>query len=117
MKAYDNDFGKYATISYEIIGDDLNALFKIDKASGAIFTLHELDRETQTSYDLLVKATDGGGKFSYTSVKIKVDDENDNEPIFLLSEYKVTLKDDTKPGSLVLKVSLNKVKVISTFRT
>ncbi|KAL9905398.1 fat-like cadherin-related tumor suppressor homolog isoform X2 [Glossina fuscipes] len=104
VKAYDNDFGKYAAISYEIIGDDLNALFKIDKASGAIFTLHELDRETQTSYDLLVKATDGGGKFSYTSVKIKVYDENDNEPIFLLNEYKITLKDDTKPGSLVLKI-------------
>lgn len=107
VKATDNDFGQYAVISYDIVGDDVNSIFTIDKNSGSIYAKDSLDREHISSYELIVKATDSGGKFGYCLVKIKIGDVNDNAPSFLLKDYKIIVKNDLNVNSLIAKVNIN----------
>ena len=59
-------------------------LFDINPKTGSIYTLQSLDREVQSSYHVLVKASDGGlpPKTSQCTVIIYVADENDNDPQF-----------------------------------
>lgn len=84
----------------------MNTIFRIDKMNGAIYTKQSLDREMQSFYELLLRTTDGGGKFSYTILKIKVEDINDNPPQFPVTEYKITIRDDhIKMNDVIVKVS------------
>lgn len=105
VKAYDKDFGIYGSIFYEIVGDDMNTVFRIDKVNGAVYAKQSLDRELQSFYELLLRVTDGGGKFSYTILKVKVEDLNDNPPQFPVNEYKITMHDDVKANDIIIKVS------------
>lgn len=106
MKAIDHDFGKYGSIYYDIPCNDMASIFRIDNMTGSIYSKIPLDREQRQLYEILVKATDGGGKFSYSFVRLKVDDVNDNVPYFQLNEYKLILKDDIAINTVVAQVSL-----------
>ncbi|XP_065362033.1 fat-like cadherin-related tumor suppressor homolog [Calliphora vicina] len=105
VKALDNDFGPYATLTYEIIGDDMNAIFTIDKITGALYAKDSLDREQKSTYDVIVKASDSGDKFGFTLVKVKVGDLNDNAPFFLLKDYKIIVKNDINVNSVISKIT------------
>lgn len=91
VKATDDDFGEFGTITYSIHSDLLSETFKIDKTTGKLTTKVRLDREKQKLYEVLVMATDGGGKSGFLTVRIKVADENDNAPYFLLKEYQTSI--------------------------
>ncbi|KAL3276606.1 hypothetical protein HHI36_011978 [Cryptolaemus montrouzieri] len=90
-KAKDNDSGAFGTISYSIHSELLSAKFNIDKNNGRITTRKRLDREEQKIYEIPIMATDGGGKSGFFTVRVKVTDENDNAPKFLLKEYKASI--------------------------
>ncbi|KNC25725.1 putative Fat-like cadherin-related tumor suppressor [Lucilia cuprina] len=105
VKAIDNDFGIYATLTYEIIGDDMNSIFSVDRNTGSLYTKDSLNREQKSTFDVIVKASDGGGKFGFTLVKVKVVDVNDNAPYFLLKDFKITVKHDVKVNSVIAKIS------------
>ncbi len=62
---------------------------------GELNTLAVLDRERETEYDLVVKATDGGGRSCQTDVILLVQDMNDNPPQFSTSQYEITVFDNT----------------------
>lgn len=62
---------------------------------GELFTLAVLDRERETEYDLVVKATDGGGRSCQADVTLMVQDMNDNPPQFSTSHYEITVFDNT----------------------
>lgn len=62
---------------------------------GELFTLAVLDREREKEYDLVVKATDGGGRSCQADVTLMVQDMNDNPPQFSTSHYEVTVFDNT----------------------
>ena len=49
-----------------------------------------LDREHESGYDLVVKATDGGGRSCQADIVLMVQDMNDNPPHFSSSHYEVT---------------------------
>jgi protocadherin Fat 1/2/3 len=72
---------------------------------GEIITKKKLDRETQKVYEIPVMATDGGGRSGFIIVRVKVADENDNPPRFLLREYKATIQSNLTTHSGFLKVS------------
>jgi len=63
-----------------------------------------LDRETVKSYEIPVMATDGGGRSGFAQVKVKVVDENDNAPEFLLVEAKTCIHSNFTIGSPIIKV-------------
>nr|AAH98367.1 Pcdhgb1 protein [Mus musculus] len=66
-----------------------------------------LDREHQSSHHLILTAMDGGDPplSSTTQVWIKVTDANDNAPVFSQDTYKVSLRENIPPGTLVLQVT------------
>ncbi|XP_031780785.1 fat-like cadherin-related tumor suppressor homolog isoform X4 [Nasonia vitripennis] len=105
--ATDKDFGEYGTIEYSINSDYLKEFFEIDRENGDIVTKKSLDREKHKLFEIPVMASDGGGKSGFVIVRVKVTDENDNSPVFLLKEYKASIY-----GNLTLNSAFLKVKAL-----
>ncbi|KAJ8945175.1 hypothetical protein NQ314_009307, partial [Rhamnusium bicolor] len=104
VNATDDDMGEFGTITYSIHSDLLNEVFAIDKNSGKITTKTRLDREKKRLYEIPVIATDGGGLSDFLTVRVRVLDENDNSPKFLLKEYKVSIHSNLTTGTSFAKV-------------
>lgn len=104
VKAVDKDFGEYGSIMYSIHSDLLSETFSIDKNTGKITTKVPLDREKQKLFEIPVMATDGGGRSGFLTVRVKVNDENDNAPIFLLKEYRANIYYNLSTSSSIMKV-------------
>lgn len=104
---------EHPSVKFRISGPNCNASdqFDIDQTVGTISTKNtiRLDAESQNTYILYVEvfnSTDGA-VFDKTTVKIKIDDSNDNAPIFNQSLYTrvVTVEDSITFGSQILTVS------------
>jgi protocadherin Fat 1/2/3 len=102
--ATDKDFGDYGSIYYAITSDYLKELFEVDRESGEIVTKKIFDREEKKLYEIPVMASDGGGKSGFVIVRVKIIDENDNAPVFLLREYKVCIHGNLSVNSIFLKM-------------
>lgn len=84
LKVTDRDLN--STFTFNISG----TTFTIN-SSGEIFTLNEnLDRETNSSYNLTVMVWDGNHTNS-SIVEISVEDENDNPPMAFNMTYAVEI--------------------------
>lgn len=105
VSATDEDAGIYGQIKYSFINDLGKSLFDI-RADGVIVTSQVLDKENPFHSDIVLTlmAVDGGGKASYCTVRVALTDENDNAPRFKSVEYKVSIKANISPGSLVTQV-------------
>lgn len=62
---------------------------------GELTTSTLLDRELKSKYHLVVKATDGGGRFCQMEIIVHVEDTNDNAPRFYPSNCAVAIYDNT----------------------
>ncbi|XP_053307224.1 cadherin-23 [Spea bombifrons] len=88
IKAIDHDEGPNGTVSYSIISGNLQNTFSIDRATGLIRAVKELDYEVCLGrYTLVVTATDQCPlplrRFTSTAtVIVNVNDINDNWPTF-----------------------------------
>ncbi|XP_039518998.1 protocadherin gamma-A12-like isoform X14 [Pimephales promelas] len=87
VKAHDADLGANARVSYLISDNDLNgtplsSFVSINSDTGAIYTTKSFDYEQLKSFTITVKAQDGGSPplSSNASVKIIIQDQNDNAP-------------------------------------
>uniref|UniRef100_A0A673GAU9 Protocadherin gamma-C5-like n=1 Tax=Sinocyclocheilus rhinocerous TaxID=307959 RepID=A0A673GAU9_9TELE len=87
VKAHDADLGANARVSYFISDNDLNgtpisSLVSINSDSGTVYTTKSFDYEQLKSFAITVKAQDGGSPplSSNVSVKIMIQDQNDNAP-------------------------------------
>lgn len=67
-----------------------------------ILNTTDLDRETQTTYTITVKARDSGGFEGSTQLTIRVTDYNDQNPKFETASYSAEVKEKDK----VFKVPL-----------
>lgn len=104
VSATDLDEGKNAEISYSL--DSIStAKFTINNKTGAISNIAPLDHEESSSYDITVIARDGGTPplSSTATVKVTVNDLNDNKPRFA-KDYTTTLRENTAKGLTVLRV-------------
>ncbi|CAH0406955.1 unnamed protein product [Chilo suppressalis] len=116
VHAYDADSPPFNNqVRYFIKEGDAD-LFKINASSGQISLLRTLDREAQDEYTLSVVAMDTGSPplTGSGTVKIVVQDVNDNSPEFERQSYKATLKEnlpqDTPEGVLVTRLSATSPK-------
>ncbi|XP_064636324.1 cadherin-related tumor suppressor-like [Lineus longissimus] len=81
-----------ASIVYAISSGDPDQIFRIDAASGNLFTNRKVDREKHQKFSLKVIAK-AGSMFGTTMVNITVKDKNDNSPEFgLLSVDAVVME-------------------------
>ena len=104
VSATDLDAGSNAKIAYRFKSP--SPQFVIDKDTGVIRTNQVLDRETKSSYVLMVEARDHGAdpRADTASVTVTVQDANDNKPTFRKDNYTKTLLENVPVGSFVVKV-------------
>ncbi|KAH8379347.1 hypothetical protein KR009_004338 [Drosophila setifemur] len=104
VKATDGDFGSYSNLYYEIVSEELKRFFVIDQTTGVITSRVAFDREKRDEYVVLLKVSDGGGKFGFASLKVTIVDVNDVIPYFLLTEYKIVLGTTTESNRTILTI-------------
>ncbi|XP_053101015.1 protocadherin gamma-A6-like [Hemicordylus capensis] len=106
-EAQDPDLGANSVHNYQLTG---SSHFSLDVQMGANGVKHvelvlekSLDREEQTTYDLILTATDGGDPVRSGSVQIQVIvvDANDNTPVFSQPVYEARIKENIPKGSTV----------------
>ncbi|XP_068061586.1 protocadherin gamma-B5-like isoform X11 [Anomalospiza imberbis] len=109
--AEDADVGSNSLQDYEL---EANGYFTVEvkeSQDGSKFAelvlRHSLDRESEQNLRLVLTALDGGEPPRTGTAKlwINVTDANDNPPVFAQDRYRVSLREDTPPGSTVLNVS------------
>jgi len=92
-------------ISFGLFFRDNNKTFAFSNI-GLIYIVNQLDYETRSKYELVVRATDSvSGVHSEVPVSVSVEDANDSPPEFSHNEYNVTLSEATPFGTTVLAVT------------
>ncbi|CAL8362782.1 unnamed protein product [Lota lota] len=114
--ATDKDSERNGVADYALAaGPDATALFGLQVAEDRgeklpqLIVLGPLDREVKDSYDLTIKAVDGGHPQRYSSalLRVVVTDANDNSPKFERATYEAEVQENSPVGHSVLQVKAN----------
>ncbi|XP_040180970.1 protocadherin-19 isoform X6 [Rana temporaria] len=109
--AYDPDSGNFGVQTYEITPNDLFGLEIKTRGDGSRFAElvveKNLDRETQSHYNYIITALDGGdpSNFGTVELNIKVIDSNDNNPVFEEPAYTVNVPENSPLNALVIDLN------------
>lgn len=99
VKALDNDTA--STVKYSIVDGNTNDAFVIEDLTGKIRVNSKLDYENITNYTLTVRADDGN-VYDVAKVVIKIENVNDNPPVFLPYNKNITIQEEEiVPGCIV----------------
>lgn len=108
--ATDKDEGQNAEIVYSLDAKS-NAYFEITPYDGRIRARAPFDREFQDMYTLYVVAKDKGEKSqsSTATVTVRINDENDNSPVFIQSDarkdnFLIEVGEDMRHNSVIGRV-------------
>lgn len=109
LETQDPDLGLGGQVRFSL-ASDYSGWFEIDKTSGVIRLMRELDYESQQFYNLTVKAKDKGkpvSLLSVTFVEIEVVDVNENlqAPYFTNFALTGSVKENSSVGTTVIQVS------------
>ncbi|CEF67590.1 Cadherin domain and Cadherin-like domain-containing protein [Strongyloides ratti] len=115
--ATDADEGIYGVQKYNIIGGNVNNVFKLSQRNlqNVIYvdlTVNgQLDREYRNRYELTIEAEDGGDppKKGKLDVTIIILDANDNAPIFGKTKYTGTISSNASVDDVILIVNANDI--------
>uniref|UniRef100_A0A8C6QTR7 Protocadherin gamma subfamily A, 11 n=1 Tax=Nannospalax galili TaxID=1026970 RepID=A0A8C6QTR7_NANGA len=107
LNVQDQDSGENGQVS-SFIPNHLP--FKLEKTYGnyyKLITSQELDREQVESYNITLTATDQGSPPLSTEIHLflKVEDANDNPPVFTCSSYSTYIPENNPRGSSIFSVS------------
>ncbi|KAM7042528.1 LOW QUALITY PROTEIN: uncharacterized protein M8220_007698 [Acridotheres tristis] len=108
--ARDGDVGRNSLLTYHLTSNPSFSLALKESPDGSkqpeLVLETTLDREKQSSYELVLTAVDGGdpARSGTVQVRINVTDANDNPPIFSKSLYEARVAENLPAGSLVLQV-------------
>ncbi|XP_019739447.1 protocadherin gamma-C5-like [Hippocampus comes] len=106
--AEDPDVGSNSLKTYTLMKNEHFSLKFKDEKNGLtapeLVLEKSLDREKMSTHQLLLTGLDGGNPLKSGTCKIIIDvlDNNDNFPVFDEKEYKVSLKENSTKGTLVL---------------
>ncbi|XP_053812865.1 protocadherin gamma-B5-like [Vidua chalybeata] len=108
--ARDADAGSNSLLTYQLTSNPSFLLSMKEKPGGKkqpeLILERVLDREKQSSFDLVLMAVDGGdpARSGTVQVRINVTDANDNPPVFSRSLYEAKVAENLPVASLVLRV-------------
>ena len=107
VQANDTDIGMAGEVHYSIVSGNVGDTFTLDANSGEITVNGDIDRETRDVYQLVIAATDFGipSLSAESMVHIRIDDINDNSPIFIPSSYSVTVLENVTINHLLITVN------------
>ncbi|XP_078078835.1 protocadherin-16-like [Mustelus asterias] len=99
IQATDRDQGSNGVLRY---GGVVESSFSIDPVTGVIRTNRVMDREELDFYQVTVYAKDGGSppNVATVTVSIRIQDENDNRPMFEKDVYELQVPENQEPVSL-----------------
>ncbi|XP_047676063.1 protocadherin gamma-A5-like isoform X14 [Tachysurus fulvidraco] len=109
--ATDPDVGLNTLQSYSLKPTDHFSLRQHNRADGSKYAemvlQNPLDREKHSQHLLILTAVDGGNPPLSGTVKIVINvlDANDNLPVFTETLYKVSVEENTAPGTFIIKIS------------
>lgn len=101
VRAVDDDDA--SQIIYTIVNGNIGSAFKIDSITGVISVNSTLDYENITDYSLRVRAYDGIYD-DYATVKISIENINDNPPVFVLEKYSTVIEEETVVEGCILNI-------------
>ena len=106
LEAFDKDTGENGKVQYVIgVGGSVGSrnLFSINPLNGQLTLSSGLDRESRAHHEFSVLAVDNGSPQMTSSVlvSIRVDDVNDNAPIFTASNILVSVQENAPIKTLV----------------
>jgi hypothetical protein len=109
LTAVDNDQGTNGSVAYSLHPHGLRDYarkFSLDGLTGQLMTKLTLDREMTDEYRILVVAKDQGTppQSSTATVLLRLEDVNDNAPVFYPLSYFLPVSQDAVAGTLVGKV-------------
>lgn len=109
LEAHDPDVGPSSQVRYSLI-DNGDGNFEVDKLSGALRIVQNLDYETRQVYNLTAKAKDKGKPMSLSStcfIEVDVVDVNENlfRPLFRSFVERGFIKEDALVGTSVMTVT------------
>ncbi|XP_036450612.1 protocadherin gamma-C5-like [Colossoma macropomum] len=110
--AKDPDIGSNSLHSY-VLSKNEHFILSVKNKDGTkipeLVLEKALDREKQSSHSLLLTAVDGAtpAQSGTTTIIIRVQDSNDNSPVFEKPSYKVKLPESTSIGTVILSVKAN----------
>ena len=102
VSAHDRDVGDNGRLVYRLA--TRSDVFSVNSATGEVRLSAALDRETTAVYEAVVLAVDRSRESPLsgtTTVTVRVDDVNDNPPVFVPPEYRVRLLEDLPVGTVV----------------
>ncbi|NXQ91080.1 CADH5 protein, partial [Nyctibius grandis] len=100
----------HATVTYQVIKGD--EYFTVDDSGVISTTRADLDRENQSTYEIIVKAKDGpgsSGDSSTATVIITLTDINDNFPVFKHPSFHFKVPENISVGGEVGRVKVEDV--------
>ncbi|KAM6322681.1 uncharacterized protein O3Q21_006293 [Podargus strigoides] len=108
--AQDADVGSNSLLTYQLTSDPSFTLAVRENPDGStqpeLVLERVLDREKQSSFQLVLTAVDGGepARSGTVQIRVNVTDANDNPPVFSKSVYEARVRENVPSGSLVLRV-------------
>ncbi|XP_077988033.1 protocadherin Fat 4-like [Glandiceps talaboti] len=108
--ATDEDALSDGDIRYSITGGNIDSVFSIDSVTGDITVRRALDRERIDEYTLEITATDqasvGNQRSALASVRVTIDDVNDQTPYFDPYIYVASVYEDAATSSTVVSLTV-----------
>nr|XP_012805658.1 protocadherin beta-16 [Jaculus jaculus] len=107
VSASDTDSGDYGQVFYTFFqpSEDISKTLEVDPMTGGIRLRKQVDFEMTTSYEVDIKATDGGGLSGKCTLFLQVEDINDNAPEVILSAV-ISPVPENSPGIVVAVFSV-----------
>ncbi|XP_062910893.1 protocadherin-16-like [Mobula hypostoma] len=101
-KVTGNDVDSGPMLTYSLATESL--VFSISRYHGVVSLAAELDFEQRTWYLLTVHSSDSKHS-TEANITIRVEDINDNPPVFVQDLYQVSISEFTPPGTSIITVT------------
>ncbi|XP_048580321.1 uncharacterized protein LOC116612238 isoform X2 [Nematostella vectensis] len=104
--ALDLDSGINANLVYSIPSGNFRHAFQIDNSTSEISVNTGLDFEMTSEYNFLVRVQDQGmpPRVAFVPINFTIMDINDNEPKFSQLHYNLTMTENAREGTMLLKL-------------
>ncbi|KAG1931272.1 protocadherin alpha-3-like [Pimephales promelas] len=106
--ASDSDYGPNGDVTYTFGGANNQNIFSLDRLTGEIRVIGEVDFEKNNVYKLDIQASDNGQPPLTTDCRVilKILDINDNKPTIEVTSLSKIVPEDSRPGTVISLISV-----------